>query len=103
MSFEMIATLGRISDDAPTAATLGRTAKYRVNINDLIEIFTELQTEVEFNLTLYKAELNIETSICTFVDIKTHIKQEVDIETTLALEKNIRTRLVRAYQEPSDL
>jgi len=101
MSFETIATLGRLSDDASNVATLGRIAKYLVTVNDIIEIYCALQTEIEFNLTLYRAEINIETGLCQFIDIKTNIKKEVDIETTLQLETEIKTRLIRAYREPS--
>lgn len=101
MDGETLATMGVLTNNGMTVANMGYDGYFKTTIIDLIEIFGELQTEIEFNLTLYNAIINIETGICTFTNIKTHLTQEVDLETQLQLEQEIKTRLVQAYQPPS--
>lgn len=101
MSFEALSTWGRVRPDGSDIATWGRTAKYKVPINDLMEIIAELQTEINFTVSIYDATINIETGICEFRDIKTTIAQEQDLESKLQKELDIKTRLVKAFQTPS--
>ena len=101
MDGESIMTMGVLSNNGMVVANLGHTATYRTFAVDLLEIISEFQLEHEFTVTLYSADINIETSICTFVDIKVTLQTEQNIETELQLEQNIKTRLVEAYREQS--
>ena len=101
MDAETLATLGVLTNNGMTVANMGYDGYFKIPVNDLIEIISELQFEVNISLTLANFTIDIETGICTFTNIKTNLSEEIDLETQLQLEQEIKTRLVRAYLLPS--
>lgn len=90
-----LATFGTTWQNGMVIADLGYTSTHIGLIHDVIELESPIQTELEFTVTLYRAQIDIITDLPIEIIIKTSIKNEVDLESKLQIETNIRTRLIK--------